>query len=257
MQHSHSRQRDHAWQDVSFANSRGQSLAGLFYACTELDSSLIVCHGFSGSKEGGGRAQRMAEYLARPGMGVLLFDFSGNGESEGSFADTTLIGQMDDLKCAADWCRNLGAKHLAGMGRSFGGTTLLCQAAKDSRFETVCTWATPVYPLDLFHGFLCELSGDRIILSGEGGTIELKKGFMEDLARHDAEVCARSIPPRPMLIVHGERDEVVPPHEAEIIRTATASSSRLHMIPEADHRFSTGVETVWELCRSWLEEIFG
>ncbi|MEF8824035.1 MAG: alpha/beta hydrolase [Desulfohalobiaceae bacterium] len=252
-----STQRDHAWQGVSFANSLGQRLAGLFYACTALDSALIVCHGFSGSKEGGGRSLRMAEYLARPGMGVLLFDFSGNGESEGSFADTTLSGQMDDLKCAADWCLEAGAKRLAGMGRSFGGTTLLCRAAKDSRFGAVCIWATPVYPLALFHGFLREKSGDRVILAGEDGTIELDKAFLKDLASHDTEACARNIPPRPVLIVHGERDEVVPPHEARVIRNAAASSSHLHMIPEADHRFSTGVETVWELCRSWLEESFG
>lgn len=250
-------QHDHAWQSVAFANSRGQRLAGLFYACSGLDRALIVCHGFSGSKEGGGRALRMAEYLARPGMGVLLFDFSGNGESEGSFVDTTLSGQMDDLKSAADWCLHAGAKHLAGMGRSFGGTTLLCQAAEDSRFEAVCTWATPVYPLALFHGFLREQSGDRLILAGEGGTIELNKAFLEDLASHDAEACARNIPPRPILIVHGEQDELVSAKEAEVIRKTAASSSRLHMIPEADHRFSTGVETVWELCLEWLEESFG
>jgi fermentation-respiration switch protein FrsA (DUF1100 family) len=250
-------QRDHAWHNVSFANSRGQHLAGLFYACRALESALIVCHGFSGSKEGGGRALRMAEYLARPGMGVLLFDFSGNGESEGSFADTTLSGQMDDLKSAATWCLDAGAKHLAGMGRSFGGTTLLCQAAEDSRFEAVCTWATPAYPLALFHGFLREQSGNSVILAGEDGTIELNKAFLEDLASHDVEACARNIPLRPVLIVHGERDEVVPPREAEVIHNAAASSSRLRMMPEADHRFSTGVETVWELCRSWLEESFG
>jgi len=250
-------QHDHAWQNISFTNSRGQRLAGLFYACSALESALIVCHGFSGSKEGGGRALRMAEYLARPGMGVLLFDFSGNGESEGFFADTTLSGQMDDLESAANWCLRAGAKRLAGMGRSFGGITLLCQSAEDSRFEAVCTWATPIYPLALFHGFLREQSGDRLILAGEGGTIELNKAFLEDLSSHDVEVCVRKIPPRPILIVHGEQDEVVSPKEAEVIRKAAASSSHLHMIQDADHRFSSGVEKVWELCRDWLEKSFG
>jgi len=257
MHRSHSRQQDHAWQTVSFSNSQGRRLAGLFYACSDMDSALIVCHGFSGSKEGGGRALRMAEYLARPGMGILLFDFSGNGESEGAFAETTLSGQMEDLSFAADWCRARGARRLAGMGRSFGGTTLLCQAALDGRFEAVSTWATPVYPLQLFRGFLREESKNRIILAGEDGTIELKRKFMDDLAEHDVAACAAGIPPRPLLIVHGERDEIVPPREAEAIREAAASSSRLHLIPEADHRFSTGVETVWELCRQWLEESLG
>lgn len=257
MHRSHSRQHDHAWHNVSFLNSQGHRLAGLFYASSVLDSTLIVCHGFSGSKEGGGRALRMAEYLARPGMGVLLFDFAGNGESEGAFAETTLSGQMDDLKSAADWCRQAGAKRLAGMGRSFGGTTLLCRATEDSRFEAVCTWATPVYPLALFQGFLQKETEDRMVLAGENGVIELKRDFMEDLAGHDVAACTAAIPPRPVLVVHGERDEVVPPNESEVIRKAAALSGRLHLIPEADHRFSTGVETVWELCRQWLEKSFG
>ena len=257
MGQSHSRQRDHAWQNITFANDRGQRLSGLFYACSAVDSALIVCHGFSGSKEGGGRALRMAEHLARPGMGILLFDFSGNGESEGAFAETTLSGQMADLSCAADWCEKAGAKRLIGMGRSFGGTTLLCQAARDDRFEAFCTWATPVYPLALFHGFLREERQDRLILSGEDGTIEMNREFLEDLAGYDVASRAAAIPPRPLLVVHGEQDELVPPNEAEVIHQAAASCSRLHLIPEADHRFSTGVETVWELCREWLEESFG
>ncbi|MCF8031129.1 MAG: alpha/beta hydrolase [Desulfohalobiaceae bacterium] len=255
MQQPESTKRDHAWQNVSFVNSRGERLAGLFYACSEVKTVLVICHGFTGSKEGGGRALEMAEYLALPGLGVLLFDFSGNGESEGSFAETTLSGQMDDLKCAADWCMNAGAKHLVGMGRSFGGTTLLCQAARDSRFEAVCAWATPAHPYNLFQGFVREQSGGMITIAGEGDSLRMRREFLDDLGEHDVEACAARIPPRPLLVVHGERDEMVPPEEAEAIHRAASPSSRLRMIPEADHRFTTGAETVWRICREWLEEL--
>ena len=255
MQQPNSTQRDHAWQNVSFANSRGERLAGLFYACSEVKTVLVICHGFTGSKEGGGRALEMSEHLALSGLGVLLFDFSGNGESEGSFAETTLSGQMDDLKCAADWCRSAGAKHLVGMGRSFGGTTLLCQAARDSRFEAACAWATPAHPYNLFQGFVQEQSEGMLTIAGEGDSLRMRREFLEDLGEHDVEVCAARIPPRPLLVVHGESDEMVPPEEAEAIRKAASSSSRLRMIPEADHRFTTGAETVWGICREWLEEL--
>ena len=105
-------------------------------------------------------------------------------------------------------------------------------------------------------GSTLEKKGDRLILSGEEGTIEMNRDFLEDLAGHDVEACAAAIPPRPLLVVHGERDELVPPREAEVIRSAAATSSRLHLIPEADHRFGSGVEKVWELCRDWLENSF-
>ncbi len=246
----------HTWQRVSFPNSLGQNLAGLFYGYSGVPVILVICHGFSGSKEGGGRALEMAEYLARPELGFLLFDFSGNGESEGEFSRTTLSGQMEDLSRAIDWCQENGAQRILGMGRSFGGTTLLCQAARDTRIEALCTWAAASDPLSVFKGFVVQREGDWVTFAGEEAYLQMRKEILEELEGYDILNCARSLAPRHLTIIHGERDELIPPHQARRIHEAHPQS-KLHMVPGADHRFQTGLETVWSLCLQWLNDILG
>jgi len=247
------------WENVRFRNNRGQWLAGLWIERRSPGGLILtVCHGFTGSKEGSGRSIRMAERFAQSGVSVLLFDFAGNGQSEGRFAELTLSGQMDDLSCALDWCleREPGSR-LVSLGRSFGGTTAICQAAADSRVSAVCTWAAPAYPLALFDGFRRRQpdgSGSSLLASDEG-TVRIKDGFFDDLKRHDVLRAVARISPRPLLVVHGSRDEVVPFREAEALYRAAGHPKELRKIDGGDHRFSQTSSLVWDVCQGWLERL--
>ncbi|MHB8157838.1 MAG: alpha/beta hydrolase [Desulfocucumaceae bacterium] len=139
-------------KSISFLNGRGQKLSGLLSPgpVQERSAVVIVCHGFSGSKEGQGMAVDMAQFLAKNGFSSFLFDFAGCGESEGKFEDITLSGQIDDLKSAVDFCLDMGFSSAITQGRSFGGTTALCHGASDSRIKGVCTWAAPASLSDLY-----------------------------------------------------------------------------------------------------------
>ncbi|MFQ5529305.1 MAG: hypothetical protein ACE5FP_03065 [Gemmatimonadota bacterium] len=44
---------------------------------------------------------RISDALTAEGIGVLRFDFTGLGESEGEFADTSFASNVDDLVAAA------------------------------------------------------------------------------------------------------------------------------------------------------------
>ncbi|MCH8139238.1 MAG: alpha/beta fold hydrolase, partial [Proteobacteria bacterium] len=50
-------------------------------------------------------AQRIAGALAERGFGVLRFDFTGLGSSEGEFANTNFSSNVGDLVAAADFLR--------------------------------------------------------------------------------------------------------------------------------------------------------
>jgi putative redox protein len=129
------------WGKVSYLNKQGLKLSGLLYSGANRETIVIVCHGFLGSKEGGGRALAMAEEIGKLGYATLLFDFSGCGESEGAFADITLTRQIEDLTCSVDYNQESGFKKIITLGRSFGGTTALCHGALDKRTAGVCTWS--------------------------------------------------------------------------------------------------------------------
>ncbi|MDZ7761861.1 MAG: alpha/beta hydrolase [Desulfovermiculus sp.] len=246
------------WHEKAITNPRSQRLSAL-YLRTEPESRgwVVVCHGFTGSKEGGSKAEAMAEALAaRSGFSFVLFDFAGNGQSEGRFEDLTLTHQVQDLDAVIDWCQQQEQGPVVTMGRSFGGSTVLAQAAQDRRVHAVCTWAAPIHLKNLFSEvLLSETEDDRVILADENGTVSLKKNFVRDLARHDLLQAAAGLAPRPLLIIHGQNDDVVPVSEAEELYTAAAEPKDLHIIPQADHQFSFTAEPAWEIVGNWLNTL--
>ncbi|MFZ5650508.1 MAG: alpha/beta hydrolase [Bacillota bacterium] len=247
---------------VLFYNPRGEKLAGLFFSGSgEYNRPAVVaCHGFTGSKEGRGKAVEMAEFLAKNGFSVLLFDFAGCGESGGRFEDISLSGHIGDLKGAVDFCLENSAGPVITMGRSFGGTTAICHAASDGRVAGVCAWAAPASLTGLFMGFTDEdLPGDEnhlVTMAGAEGMIQLKKSFFTDLSRYDVTLCSSRISPRPLLVVHGTADDVVPPGEAESIYSSAGEPRRLQYIEGADHQFSAHHRIVWDITLKWLKNHF-
>ncbi len=214
----------------------------------------IVCHGFTGSKEGGGRTLNMGRFLVeQTGVAVLVFDFSGNGESQGKFEDLTLSGQINDLTAVVDWCRIEFGLPILTTGRSFGGSTVLCQAAEDPRVKAVCTWAAPGRPYALFSGLAAEKDGNWVTFRSPEASVRLKAGFLEDLKQHDVLAAAGKIAPRPLLVVHGERDRDVLPREAEQIYASAGHPKAIRIIPDADHRFQVNAALAWEATREWIE----
>lgn len=244
------------WEKVTFRNSIGLNLAGLLYAQSYRKAPVvIVCHGFTGSKEGGGMALSMGEELGARGYNVLLFDFRGNGESEGLFERLTLTGQIDDLRSAVDWSVTSGMGPVFTLGRSFGGTTVICHAAQDPRVTGVCTWAAPTRLTELFSEFAegpVDDQGDLYALVGEKGIIYLRKAFFDDLKNYNITKLAGQIAPRPFLIIHGASDDVVSPNDADLIFQNAGQPKELTKVTGADHQFSQHHRVVWDTMFEWL-----
>lgn len=245
---------------IKFTNKKGEHLAGLLFRADNPDTPVVVvCHGFTGSKEGHGKAVAMGHFLKQNGIACLLFDFAGCGESEGKFEDITLSGHIGDLTCAVDYCLAEGLGPVFTMGRSFGGTTAICQAASDRRVAGVCTWAAPSSLWELFINFtdgeLPEDENEKVPLADDEGIIYLKKTFFTDLSLHNVPRCASLISPRPLLVVQGTRDDLVPVTDASIIYNAAGDPREIALIEGADHQFSTDYEKVWGIMLGWLKKL--
>jgi len=241
-----------------FRNREGISLAGLLYDAG-CDTAIIVCHGFTGTKEGGGRAESMAVELAKRGYSTLLFDFAGCGESGGEFSGLTLTRHIADIASAVDFCLSRGCRRVITVGRSFGGAAAVCHGGKDGRVAGVCAWAAPARLGEIFSGFKSragKIEGDLVPLSGEGGTVYLHKNFFADLEKHDVPGAAALLSPRPLLVLHGDGDTVVPPENARILFRAAGEPKELKIIPGADHQFRGRHEEAWETLFGWLRKHF-
>ena len=71
----------------------------------------------------------ISQGLAQEGIGVLRFDFTGLGHSDGEFASTNFSSNVGDLLAATDYMRRELRAPAILIGHSLGGAAVLAAAA--------------------------------------------------------------------------------------------------------------------------------
>ncbi len=221
---------------------------------------LIVCHGFRGTKENSGKIYSFAGRLNQLGFGVAAFDFSGSGESDGSFDDITLSGQAKDLCQVIDYMYKKYNKPIILLGRSFGGSTVLAGGAADKRIAGYIFWSTPVKMQETFARMLDEdyeqlLKGKTINLIDEVGEYTIKPDIIRDFDEHNMIKYLSALGNRPVLVIHGLEDEVVDYSNAEEIKNYTQNSS-IYLVEKAAHRFTNKTVEREDITIRWLADRF-
>jgi putative redox protein len=228
-------------EPVTLRSRSGVRLAGLLHAAkgAALDGTptAVLCHGMESTKEGT-KHQVLAARLAALGYACLRFDFSYVGESGGAFEDLTISGEVDDLAGACAFVRERGARELALVGSSLGGTIALLHAARDVDVRALVTIAAVSRPLGIVERMdPTELAAWRRTGYREEATGRLKRGFLDDLSRHDVLAAARRIRGA-TLVTHGVEDRVVPVEDAHALHAALSAPKKLVVTPGCDHRYS-------------------
>ncbi|MGI5920652.1 MAG: alpha/beta hydrolase [Syntrophomonadaceae bacterium] len=248
-------------ETTEIINNRGQKLSALvFNARGKAAYTIIVCHGFRGTKINAGKIFSFADRLVDLDFNVIAADFAGSGDSEGEFADVTLSGQGEDLRCIIDYAWLRYKLPLILLGRSFGGSTLLVGGTDTNRVAGYIFWSTPIMLKDTFSAIITketETLGESAIitLSDAAGVFQLKPGFIRDFDKHNMETYLRMVGSRPVLIVHGKADELVNPANAIYIHNHLVNS-KLFLVDDADHRFLNHIKYREDLTINWLKENF-
>ena len=217
---------------------------------------LVLCHGFpagpGGAATSGQTYPELAERLAADtGWAVLAFNFRGAGASEGDFS---LAGWLDDLRAATDHLiASDGVSGVWLLGSGTGGALAICHTGEDDRVRGVATlsaradfsdWADdPGRFLD--HARAIGVIPDRDFPADpEAWGRELQ-------AIRPTELIGK-IPPRPILLVHGAQDEVVPLQDARVLADAAVDAVELRVLAEAGHRLRHDPRAV-ALVIGWME----
>jgi uncharacterized protein len=225
---------------VSFANCRGDTLIGVLHHPEQLPArgAVILCHGMESDKQSK-KLIFLSRELARRGVMALRFDFCYGGESSGKFEDITCSGELDDLKAAYKFIAGHHKGKTAILGSSMGGTVALMFAAQEPTVAALVVVSAPLHPEKFPARILtsAELQQWRdqgyIRYNGQRFNVSL----LEDLQNIDIPGCARRIA-CPVLIVHGDSDEIVPVEEAYELYDCLQVSKRLSILRGSDHRLS-------------------
>lgn len=251
---------------VVFEN-RGEKIFGVLHYPPQAKAlpTVLICHGFTGTKVESHRLfVKLAERLEEKGMVALRFDFRGSGDSEGDFCDMTLEGEIQDAKVALDFLQALpevDPGRLAILGLSMGGAVSATVAGRDPRISACALWSAVA---DFSQTFFSEAAED--VLSQNKKTMEyganvVSREFLLECkdAKPHLELAKRALP---VLVIHGTKDETIPPRQAELYRDSAAAAGspvEYHLIPGADHTYHNKKweNKVLDLSVSWLERQLG
>lgn len=115
-----------ATADLTFASDRGTDIHATVTVPQQSDTLALVvmCHGFTGNRNGDGHFQPLAEALAWNGIASIRVDFAGNGESGEPFTAYTLSSMNADIEAAIEYMQAnypIDAGRIGLLGHSMGG----------------------------------------------------------------------------------------------------------------------------------------
>lgn len=244
-------------QKISFENSRGGKLAARLElpAVRRPHNYAIFAHCFTCNKNFTA-VRYISSALAAKGFGVLSFDFTGLGESEGDFADTNFSGTVDDLICAAEFLKKNYQSPAVIIGHSLGGAASLLAASQLDEIKAVATIGTPSAPqhvTTLLTGGIAEINTKGFASISIGGRLFIiKRQFIDDLKEQNLLSVVREMR-KAFLFLHSPQDRIVNiDNAAELYQTAFHPKSFVSL-DGADHLLSNKSDAIYvgDLIAAW------
>ena len=221
-------------------------------------AGVVLCHGFPTGPRGAIAAAatfpELADRITREvGCVALAFNCRGTGASDGDFS---VGGWLDDIAAAVgEVARQPSVRGVWLAGVAEGGALALTVAARDASVRGVATLAAPTSLGDWARetGRLLDYAR-RIGMVRTPGFPRSMGEWGREVADIDALAAARRVAPRPVLVLHGSDDDVVPPDDARALAAAAGASAELRIVQAAGHELRHDPRAVAALV-GWLERV--
>ncbi len=236
-------------ETVTFTSARGQQLAGRLElpADRHPHQYAIFAHCFTCSKDL--RAvRRISESLTAAGFGLLRFDFTGLGSSEGEFSDSDFGGNVEDLLAASAFMEEYFRAPALLVGHSLGGAACLAAAFELPEVRAVATLGAPASPEHVTHLFSQDLETIEAEGSAEvnigGRPFTIRKQFLDNLTEHPLESRLGKLG-KALLFLHSPQDTTVGITNAELLYKAARHPKSFISLDGADHLLSRSEDALY------------
>lgn len=218
-------------------------LRGYLHKPNNFNGTLVLCfHGFTGNKtEHGGHFRDFSRLIEASGFGSLRMDFSGNGESDGSFRDFTIDTMVSEANMLVDYCLGIdGVKKLILLGYSMGGALAAYIAGKRSNdFKKLILWSPAIEILSMIktrYEHASKLPNN----DADFGNYPLSYAMYKSTDNYNF-IDGVSEFRNPVLIIHGRKDMAVNVN-ASFEYEKLYKDVRVHIIESAGHGYDKSVE---------------
>jgi fermentation-respiration switch protein FrsA (DUF1100 family) len=225
------------YENVYFTANDGVELHG-WWIPNEAETTMVWFHGNAGNISH--RLDNLIRLHDRLKVNVFIFDYRGYGQSQGSPSEE---GIYADAEAALDFVQSRGTRRLVLFGRSLGAAVAVEMATRhrvhavilESPFTSVSGMARRAYP------FLPAGLTTKIVRS--------RFNSISKIDRVDS----------PVLILHGDRDDIVPMDEGRELFEAANDPKQFYTIDGAGHNdtYYVGGERYFQALELFLEEPTG
>jgi alpha/beta superfamily hydrolase len=220
---------------------------------------LCLCHGMP---RGGGTADPndrgyagLAERFTEAGFLTVIFNFRGSGESEGNF---DIRGWTRDLKVVLEHiCKMKEAEQdkVTLMGFSAGAAVSIYVAAHDQRVSSIIACACPdtsrlAKNRELAQTVIADYRKMGVIK--DANFPPSLQSWMQGFDEIYSDKWIDKLSPRPILIIHGDKDDVVSPSSAFNLYKRAGDPKEILIVKDAGHRLRIS-EQAMDHALAWLK----
>ena len=229
------------------ANQKPNNFA-IFAHCFTCSSSLSA-------------VRNISRALTNHGFGVVRFDFTGLGRSEGEFAESHFSANVEDLMAVSDFLKAHYQSPSLLVGHSLGGAAVLVAASKISTVKAVATVGAPASVSHVKHLFSHdiidkELKGDIEVNIG-GRPFKINEDFVSDFDKTDLPSIVKQLR-KPLLILHSPSDTIVGVKNAEELYLKAHHPKSFVSLDQADHLLSKSQDSLYvgDVIGTWVKRYF-
>lgn len=244
---------------VTFLNQGGEKLVGRLDLPVDKKpvNFAIFAHCFTCGKDLKA-AKNITLALAQKGFGILRFDFTGLGQSEGDFEDTNFTSNVNDISAAADFLTKNYKAPVLLIGHSLGGTAVVLSGVNMKSVKAVATIGAPFSPKHVLK--LIKKDIDLIEQKGEatveiaGRPFKIKSQFIQDLQKQGIAELLNKARGKALLVMHAPQDDTVGIENAKDMYNAAHHPKSFISLDGADHLLSSSEDSLYvgQIIASWI-----
>lgn len=202
--------------------------------------------------------KNISRSLTNHGFGVLRFDFTGLGKSEGEFAESHFSANVEDLIAVNTYLETNYKAPTLIIGHSLGGAAAIVAASKLENIKAVATIGAPSTADHVTHLFSHAL--DEVAIKGEvevnigGRPFKINKDFVADFSKTDLPTIIKKLR-KPILVMHSPTDTIVPIDNAHEIYHNARHPKSFVSLDNADHLVSKPVDSIYvgNMIGTWIQ----
>ena len=222
------------FENVYFKTEDGVQIKGWFIPNPSSDKTIILMHGWGMNR---GDVFKNTYFLHDLGYNLMYFDFRALGESGGTVSSIGYL-EVKDLQSAIQFLKDtrpFACEKIGLYGLSMGGMVAICEAAQNPEIKCVVVeasyysfrrvvsrWAwvhnkVPYFPLM------------PIVLH------YMRRNLAANPERYSPKYNIPKIAPRPVFIIHGRYDNLVPAAQAKMLFKCAGEPKEIWLVPGAKH----------------------